>query len=267
MIFPYRVLVPTRRPPLVNYGLVVLNFLVFMLGLRLTPDQRERVAITFGFIPARVDQVFHPRPLVVPLEPRPAVVDGVPVIVNREYVLEPVAPLIAATLFTSLFLHGSWLHLLGNMWFLWLFGRNVEDRLGPVSYGCFYVLGGLLATLFHWWRDPSSLLPVIGASGAIAAVLGAFAVTWPLARIRSIVVLIVFVTVFELPALVVLGVWFLTQVVEAQNSQVLGLNGGVAWWAHIGGFVAGAIVMPLVRDAPPPPPPAPPEDDHFEELI
>ncbi|HQU45255.1 MAG: hypothetical protein B7Z73_18900, partial [Planctomycetia bacterium 21-64-5] len=110
---------------------------------------------------------------------------------------------------------------------------------------------GVLANLCHWWSDPQSQIPVIGASGAVATVLGAYAVTWPWAHIRCIVVLVIFITVVELPALVVLGFWFLTQVLEASEHVKLGIQGGVAFWAHIGGFLAGMALMPFLGGPPP----------------
>jgi membrane associated rhomboid family serine protease len=151
-----------------------------------------------------------------------------------------------------MFLHGGWMHLLSNMWFLWLFGNNVEDRLGHVVYLVFYLLGGLAALFCHWLTDPASAVPVIGASGAVAAVLGAYAITFPFARIRTLVFLLVFVTIVDLPALLVLGVWFLGQLLEARASLNLEVDGGVAFMAHVGGFVAGLILMPLLGGTRPP---------------
>jgi membrane associated rhomboid family serine protease len=151
------------------------------------------------------------------------------------------------------------------MWFLWIFGNNVEDRLGHSLYAAFYLGGGVLANLCHWWSDPQSEVPVIGASGAVATVLGAYAVTWPWAHIRCLVVLVIFITVVQLPALAVLGFWFLTQVLEASRQVKIGLQGGVAFWAHIGGFLAGMVLMPLVAGRPPPPRPVEYQsyDDHW----
>ena len=172
---------------------------------------------------------------------------------------------VVLTLFTSMFLHGGWMHLLGNMWFLWLFGNNVEDRLGPIVYLLFYLAGGLVAALCHWLTDTDSVVPVIGASGAVAAVLGAYAVTWPHAHIRTLVFLFIIITTIRLPAMLVLGFWFLQQLLEGYTSFNLGLDGGVAWWAHVGGFVAGAAAMVPLRAMisplePPPPRELPPRD-------
>jgi membrane associated rhomboid family serine protease len=140
-----------------------------------------------------------------------------------------------------MFLHGSLLHLLGNLWFLYLFGNNVEDRLGPGRFLFLYLLGGVSASLSHWLADPGSQVPVIGASGAVAAILGAYTVTWPWARVYTLVFLFIFVTVIEVPALLVNGIWFLGQIFAGEQAR--GGSGGVAWWAHVGGFLTGAALM------------------------
>jgi membrane associated rhomboid family serine protease len=198
-------------------------------------------------VPARMIQLRQPQPIVVPVE-RPV---QVPFFGQRSMTqpleLPPVPRQIWASLVTCMFLHGSWMHLLGNMWFLWLFGNNVEDRLGGLLYLLFYLGGGVVASGVHWAVDPESVIPVIGASGAIAAVLGAYAVTWPWARVSCLVFLVIFITIIDVPALVVLGVWFVAQVMAGQQSLVGDVSGGVAWWAHVGGFAAGALVMPFVN--------------------
>jgi membrane associated rhomboid family serine protease len=156
-------------------------------------------------------------------------------------------------MFTSMFMHAGLMHLLSNMWFLWLFGNNVEDRLGHVVYLFFYLVGGLAALACHWATNPSSPVPVVGASGAVAAVLGAYAITFPFAKVRTLVFLFVFVTIIDLPALMVLGFWFLGQLLEARHALNAGVDGGVAFMAHVGGFVAGLILMPLLGGTRPPP--------------
>jgi membrane associated rhomboid family serine protease len=166
--------------------------------------------------------------------------------------LAPDSGEIYASLLTCMFLHGGWLHLIGNMWFLWLFGNNVEDRLGHIAFALFYTAGGLVATACHWITVPQDAIPVIGASGAVSGILGAYAITWPFAKVRTLVFLLIFLTIVELPALLVLGIWFVQQLLEATVLD-LGVGGGVAWWAHIGGFIAGFVVMPiagLLRPAP-----------------
>lgn len=262
MIFPYGDDVPAYRPPIVTCVIIALN-VIALLWVELLPTfDHERVVIQRGFIPVRLAQVLHGRPLVVEVEGqvrRPGAL--LPVAVKKEVELPADRGAIASTLLTSLFLHGGWIHLLGNMWFLWIFGNNVEDRLGHFTFTAFYLGGGVLASLCHWWSDPQSQTPVIGASGAVATVLGAYAVTWPWAHVRCIVVLVIFITAVRLPALAVLGFWFLTQVLEASRQVNLGLQGGVAFWAHIGGFLAGMALMPLLAQRPPPPPEPP--DEHW----
>ena len=130
------------------------------------------------------------------------------------------------------------MHLLTNMWFLWIFGNNVEDRLGHLVYAVFYVLGGLFAVMLHWVMLPDSEMPVVGASGAVAAVLGAYAITFPTARVRALVLIFL----ADVPAFVFLGIWFLIQLWQGLQ----GMQEGVAWWAHVGGFAAGLILMPLL---------------------
>jgi rhomboid family protein len=142
------------------------------------------------------------------------------------------------SIFVSMFLHGGWLHIGGNMLFLWIFGNNVEDRLGRVMFVVFYVLGGLAATGLQLAFDPNSTVPNLGASGAIAAILGAYAVMFPRARVYTLVIFF-FITAVELPALVVLGAWFVLQLFSGFGSVASHVNGGVAYWAHVGGFVFG----------------------------
>ena len=148
---------------------------------------------------------------------------------------------VLGSLFTSMFLHGGLVHLGGNMLYLWIFGNNVEDRMGRLVYPLFYLLGGVTAAYAHVATDPSSATPLIGASGAISAVLGAYLVIWPHARVTTLVIF-VFITAIELPAAIVLGLWFILQTLQGVGSLGVDVSGGVAWWAHIGGFAFGAIV-------------------------
>lgn len=238
---------PTVRTPVATYLLVAVNVLVFLLTVGLSSQEQQVLAYRHGFVPARMGQLVRPQPLTVPV--RALAVDrfGQQMLVEKRLELPPEAPSILVSLLTCMFLHAGWLHLVGNLWFLWIFGNNVEDRLGPVVYLLFYLVGGLVASGCHWLVDPHSTTPVIGASGAIAAILGAYAVTWPWARVRTLVFLIVFVTVIDVPALLVLGFWFLAQLFS--SAQQWHEAAGVAWWAHIGGFVAGAVLMPLLDRA------------------
>jgi membrane associated rhomboid family serine protease len=145
------------------------------------------------------------------------------------------------TLVTSMFMHGSWLHVIGNMWFLWIFGDNLEDRMGKVRFVLFYLVCGLLAAGTQVLATPDSVAPMVGASGAIAGVLGGYILLYPTARVRCLWILIVFVTTIRIPAFVLLGVWFLSQFLTPPES-------GVAWQAHVGGFLAGLALVKLFVD-------------------
>lgn len=246
MFLPFHDDNPTRRTPLVTYVLIALNVLVFVWSTYFLPPQRqEQFLLERGFIPKRVSQLWDPVPVVVPREtPVQHPFFGRVMIVRRAVTLPPDRPQIIFSAFSGMFMHGGWAHLLFNMWFLWIFGANVEDRLGRLIFPIFYLTGGLLATAMHWASDPASVVPIVGASGAVAAILGAYAITWPWARIHTLVFVVFFFTVVEVPAFFFLGLWFLMQVVEVQR----GAEGGVAWWAHVGGFVAGLIIMPILCD-------------------
>jgi membrane associated rhomboid family serine protease len=146
------------------------------------------------------------------------------------------------TLFTSMFLHGGWLHFLSNMWTLFIFGDNVEDRMGPVGFLVFYLLSGLAASLLQSAFGPGSTIPVIGASGAIAGVLGAYLVLYPRSRVVTLIFVFLFVTTVRIPAVFYLGFWFLSQVYYGITS-LSAAAGGIAWWAHIGGFIFGLAMV------------------------
>ena len=157
------------------------------------------------------------------------------------------------TLFASIFMHGGWLHIVGNMLFLWIFGNNVEDRMGRWRYALFYLVCGVIAALTQLATDPSSGVPNIGASGAIAGVLGAYIVLYPRARVLTAITLLVFFAIVEVPAVLLLGAWFLLQVLDGSRRARRGRPGGVAYFAHVGGFAAGLLlVWPLVRGRPRP---------------
>ncbi len=253
MLFPYRDNIRSRRLPIVTWGLIALNVLSLVASTSAPPRDFQVLALHRGFMPARLGQLRHGRPLEILLDSlavRHHLGRQVQVVLHETVRLEPQRGEIALSLFTSQFLHGGWLHLLGNMWFLWIFGDNVEDRLGRVKFLAFYLAGGLVANLCHWWSDPASAVPVIGASGAVGAVLGAYAIAFPWARVRAILVLFVVFLQVELPALVVLGVWFLSQVISARNEAIFNFSGGVALWAHIGGFLYGLTLMPLLVTPP-----------------
>lgn len=150
------------------------------------------------------------------------------------------------SLFTSMFMHGGWLHLLGNMLFLWVFGDNVEDIMGPLRFAVFYILCGLAAAAAQIATDPYSTVPMVGASGAIGGVMGAYAICFPRARVQLLIILIVYITTVHVPAILMLGYWFLLQLVSGLGT--LGASGGgVAFWAHIGGFAAGLVLIFVFR--------------------
>lgn len=149
----------------------------------------------------------------------------------------------------SMFLHGGWLHLILNMWYLWIFGDNVEDRIGRARYVALYLASGVAGTLAHVWANPESAIPTVGASGAIAGVLGAYLVTYPRVRVLTGIPVFVFIHLVELPAWMLLGLWFLLQFLS--GAAAIGAShvsaGGVAWWAHIGGFVSGMALMAVLK--------------------
>jgi membrane associated rhomboid family serine protease len=145
------------------------------------------------------------------------------------------------TVVTSMFLHADWLHLIGNLWFLWLFGDNVEDEFGHVPFALFYLVCGIAAAMTQLWIDPAAATPMVGASGAISGVMGAYLVRFPRVPVRVLAILLIFITTFRVPALVVIGLWFVLQVLGGLP-QLGAHAAGVAFWAHIGGFVAGAAI-------------------------
>ena len=158
----------------------------------------------------------------------------------------PLGGLTWQTLFSSMFLHGSWMHLIGNMWFLWIFGNNVEDSMGHLRFLLFYLLSGLAAALAQVFVDPSSAIPMVGASGAISAIMGAYLVLFPRASVYTLFIIVVFVRVIPLPAWVMLGYWIVIQVFSSMAVPATG--GGVAYAAHIGGFLAGVFLILFFRN-------------------
>jgi len=211
---------PSRRAPIVNWTLIALNVLVFVYELTLRPRALQSLFFTWGVIPHDVWLLLsHP--------------------VNTPWD-------VWATLFTSQFLHGGWAHILGNMLFLWVFGDNIEDALGHFTYLAFYLASGVAAAFAQSFVMGPVEIPSIGASGAIAGVLGAYLVLFPLARIRILVPLFILFWTIQLPALLVIGWWFVQQFFYGVGSLGEAAMGGVAFWAHIGGFIAGLIfIVPL----------------------
>jgi membrane associated rhomboid family serine protease len=225
-MFPLRDTVRARSFPIINIAIIIVNVLIFLFEDALGTARLDQLIGVFGLMPAKVSLV---------------------------------QPLTWITLFTSMFLHGSWFHLISNMWALFIFGDNVEDRMGPMRYLFFYLLSGLVAGLVHtgitnYFFGADSVqanLPTIGASGAIAGVLGSYLILYPKARVITLVPLFILPWFIEISAYVYLGFWFLTQLFPGLLSlgaiaNFGGSMGGIAWWAHIGGFVFGMLVVRLL---------------------
>ena len=172
---------------------------------------------------------------------------GVQVPLGGQWVCQITGDGEAKSLVTSMFMHGGWMHIIGNMVFLWVFGDNVEDVMGPVRFAAFYVLCGLAAAAAQIATDTDSTVPMVGASGAIGGVMGAYAIMFPRARVHMLIFLVIYVTTISVPAIFVLGYWFVLQLISGLGA--LGASGGgVAFWAHIGGFAAGVALIFVFRD-------------------
>ena len=220
-MIPLRDINPRFSTPWVTIGLIVANVFVFLYQVSLGPQAGEQLVLTLGMVPARLEGAFT----------SPNVALG-----------EAFLPL-----FTSIFLHAGLMHLIGNMWFLWVFGDNIEDRMGHLRYLLFYLVCGAGAGLAHAIFNLGSRVPTVGASGAISGVLGAYFVIFPRSRVVTLIPLPFLFFTTELPAVVILGYWFLIQILSGLGSLAVPGAGGVAWWAHIGGFLLGAMVAVLVR--------------------
>jgi rhomboid family protein len=208
-MIPLRDVIPSRTVPFVTVSLILLNAAAWFFELTLPPDVLPQFLQVYGVVPAD----FH-----------------------------------LATLVTSMFLHGSWSHVIGNMWYLWIFGDNVEDRLGHGRFVAFYLLCGCAAGLGHLAMNASSLLPTIGASGAIAGVMGAYFILYPQSRVITLVPIIFYFEIIELPAILLLGFWFVMQLFSAGAIAVTAsTGGGVAFMAHVAGFLMGVVGVFLFR--------------------
>ena len=214
---------PTTRRPVVTLALVIVNALAFVFELLLGEPGRTQLVYALGMVPGRV--------ALFPVSPEISAVDAF------------------LPLLTSMFLHGGWLHVIGNMWFLWVFGDNIEDRLGHGRFVVFYLLCGVLAGLAHTVVNLRSMIPAIGASGAVSGVMGAYLLLYPGSRVVTLVTLGLWWFKASLPAYVMILYWFVVQLVSGTVSLGLreGEGGGVAWWAHIGGFVAGAVLVLIFK--------------------
>ncbi|MEX0717279.1 MAG: rhomboid family intramembrane serine protease [Planctomycetaceae bacterium] len=245
-MIPLRDNIPARTFPFVNYAFIGICAFVFFLQVR-DEGEGSRLVEQYGMIPARVsDPAAEIEIPVYARDPEGNVLRdraGRPIETTH-----PAAPSPApawATLVTCIFLHGGWLHFLGNMWFLYIFGDNVEDRFGHVGYAIFYLAMGAAASAAHYVVNPASPVPTIGASGAIAGVMGGYLLLYPHARVLAIVPLFVLFYTVVLPAPIFLGVWFVIQLVQV--ATVASEATGVAWWAHIGGFAAGMGVAWILK--------------------
>ncbi|HVJ68595.1 MAG TPA: rhomboid family intramembrane serine protease [Caulifigura sp.] len=246
-MFPLQDNIPSRTTPFCNYLLIAVCTLVYIVQAAEDPEGVSLVE-RFGMIPARV--IKPNEPVTITVDARVVMTPEGPELVKLQR--EAAAPAVPAwlTLATCTFLHGGWMHLLGNMWFLLIFGDNVEDRLGHIGYVLFYVLGGTIASLIHLVTDPGSTVPTVGASGAIAAVMGAYFVWYPHARVRTFIPVFIVPFFIVVPATVFLGLWFLMQFLQGTSSLMSAETGGVAWWAHIGGFGAGYLIAGAIGHSP-----------------
>lgn len=235
-MFPIRDDVPSARIPVVNYAIIGICAAVFVWQAS-APDGGEEIISRYGMIPVRVTRN-EAGPLLASL-PEPARArSGELVIVHRERELPALTIPPWMTLITCMFLHGGLMHIVGNLWFLWIFGDNIEDRYGHVPFLIMYLLSGIVASLLQLASNPTSPIPTVGASGAIAGVMGSYLVLFPHARVVTLIPLGIIWHATLLPAPLFLGIWFLFQFASAAFSQPD--VGGVAFWAHVGGFVAGA---------------------------
>jgi membrane associated rhomboid family serine protease len=209
----------SRNFPVMNWIIIGVNVLVFLYELGLSNGELERFVNAFALVPAR---------------------------------LEADPTTFALTVFSSMFMHAGWFHILSNVWVLYIFGDNVEDRMGPIAYLFFYLLGGVAAALLQTFIDQSSLVPVLGASGAIAGVLGAYIFLFPGARVVTLVPIFFFISLVDIPAVVFLGFWFVSQLFSGLAAIGTEAAQGVAWWAHIGGFLVGLVLCPFFLRRQPP---------------
>lgn len=211
---------PTLRTPFVTWALIAICVAVFLWQTTLPPEAQQAFVYSLGVIPAVLfgEARLHPDLQMVPAW---------------------------ASIFTSMFLHGGWMHLIGNMLYLWIFGNNVEDSMGHGRFIVFYLGCGVAAALAQSLAAPLAQIPMIGASGAIAGVLGAYLLLHPKANVRVLIVILLFIRLINVPAVIVLGIWFAVQVMSGAATAAGG--GGVAFWAHVGGFVAGAALIPLFK--------------------
>lgn len=215
-MFPLKDLTPRRSLPIVTLLLIGVNIAVFVYQLSLPPKLGEAFLQTYALIPSKISLA----------------------LAGRHYTLEQAL----LPLFTCMFLHGGFLHILGNMWFLWIFGANVEDRLGPVPYLLFYLVCGVGSNISQLLFSWGSHVPSLGASGAISGVLGAYILFFPGSRILTLIPLFIIFFTVRIPAVIFIGLWFVAQFLSGIGSLGAVNSGGIAWWAHIGGFLTGLVL-------------------------
>ncbi len=206
-MIPLKDNIPARTFPIITVGLIFVNIIIFVWQhIILHASASAMVYTYFGLVPKEFMTSFTSRHDLVPYN--------------------------VMTIFTSMFIHGGFLHIIGNMLYLWIFGNNIEDRLGHIGFFIFYVVSGICAALFQLFYDPSSEIPMIGASGAVSGILGAYLVCYPYARIKTLLIIIIFIKIVDIPAVILLTAWFFMQFLYSNVD-------GIAWYAHVGGFIFG----------------------------
>ncbi len=230
-MFPYKDENPTELTPVVTLGIIAVNAMVWLLVQGLGADEPlARSVCQLGLIPGEVLRTVPPGTS-VPLGP------GVHCVLTADAHW--------STVLTSMFMHGGWFHIIGNMWFLWVFGNNIEDSMGHARFVVFYLLCGVAAAGAQMVVAPRSVVPMVGASGAISGVMGAYTLLYPRVRVHTLVTLGFFVTTVTLPAYVMLGYWFVLQLLMGAVGALSPTEGGVAVWAHVGGFLTGLLLVKL----------------------
>lgn len=214
-MIPYKDDNPTSTFPFITIGIIVLNIIIFIWEI-ISPAGEKAIVYSYGAIPYSITTFEK---------------------------AQPVHPFF--TLFSSMFLHGGYFHLGGNMLYLWIFGNNIEDRLGHLRFLTFYIFSGIVAAYSHAITEPNSTIPMIGASGAVSGILGAYILLFPHARVHTLIFLGFFVTTIKVPALIVIGFWAIIQLINGLISKGLLNQGGVAWFAHLGGFLIGLLTIKL----------------------
>ncbi|MGE5381286.1 MAG: rhomboid family intramembrane serine protease [Methylocystaceae bacterium] len=200
--------IPGRYRPVMTLTIITINVVIFFMEITLPPSVLDQLISVYGFTPSVLTT-------------------------SRHFI----------SLFTAMFLHGGWMHIIGNMWALWLFGNNVEDRMGPWRFLLFYLVTGFLASLTHYYINPLSNVPVVGASGAIAGVMGAYFILYPRARVVTLIPIIIIPWFVEIPAFIYLGFWVISQIFSGTMSLVTAAAAStVAFWAHVGGFAGGMFL-------------------------